>query len=184
MKRFALFAAFAVFAVPLFAQQPKNDFQIFAYATDVGITWSESYGTAINSNFGLALSKFVAPHWSMELSVSTQKWWEYSPVVNHFGDPIIRYKRTSYPVSLDGQYHFFNDSRWKPYLGAGVRYVDPNAHFRDFGAQISPEVNGGVSFMMTPNLSLRFDGRLAVRSGDRPGYDPLSRGSIGLGWHF
>jgi len=183
MKRFALLAV-VVFAVPLFAQQPKNDFQIFAYASDVGVTWSESYGTAINSNYGLALSKYVAPHWSMELSVSTQKWWEYAPGVIHFGDPIVRSRRTSYPVSLDGQYHFFNDSRWKPYLGAGVRYVDANAEFRDLGARISPEINGGVSFMMTPNLSLRFDGRVAVRSGDRPGYDPLMRGAIGVGWHF
>jgi hypothetical protein len=71
------------------------------------------------------------------------------------------------------QYHFFNDSRWKPYLGAGVRYVDANAEFRDLGARISPEINGGVSFMMTPNLSLRFDGRVAVRSnvaGIRPAH--------------
>lgn len=183
MKRF-VWLAVAVLAVPLFAQQPQHDFQIFAYATNTGITYSENYGTAIDSNFGVAVSKFVAPHVSMELAVSSQGWWEYSPDPVHFGAPFVRVKQTAYPVSLDGQYHFFNDSRWKPYLGAGVRYVEPNATFRDLSARISPEINGGVSFMMTPNLSLRFDGRVAVRSTHTPGYDPLSRGSIGLGWHF
>jgi outer membrane protein W len=184
MKRLVLFAV-VVFAVPLFAQQqPQKDFQIFAYASDVGITYSETYGTAVDSNFGLAVSKFVSPRWSMELAVSTQGWWEYAPGPVHFGDPIVRIKHQSYPVSLDGQYHFFNDSRWKPYLGVGVRYVDPNAEFRDLGARISPEINGGVSFMMTPNLSLRFDGRVAVRSNHAPGYDPVTRGAIGIGWHF
>jgi outer membrane protein W len=183
MKRLVLFAV-VVFAVPLFAQQPQQDFQIFAYASNVGITYSESYGTAVDSTFGVAVSKFVSPRWSMELAVTRQGWWEYSPDPIRFGEPFIRVKRTAYPVSLDAQYHFFNDSRWKPYFGAGVRYVAPNASFRDLGARISPEINGGVSFMMTPNLSLRFDGRVAVRSNNTPGYDPLARGAIGLGWHF
>jgi outer membrane protein W len=184
MKRLVLFAV-VVFAVPLFAQQqPRKDFQIFAYASDIGITYSESYGTAVDSNFGVAVSKFVSPRVSMELAVSSQAWWEYSPDPVPFGAPYIRRKHTSYPVSVDAQYHFFNDSRWKPYLGAGVRYVDPNAEFREIGARISPEINGGVSFMMTPNLSLRFDGRVALRSSHAPGYDPMMRGAIGIGWHF
>jgi len=190
MKRFALLAV-VVFAVPLFAQQPKNDFQIFAYASDVGVTWSESYGTAINSNYGLALSKFVAPHWSMELSVSTQKWWEYAPGVIHFGDPIVRSRRTSYPVSLDGQYHFFNDSRWKPYLGGGVRYLENTTRFdlptgvRHFSHRtVDPEIAGGVTFQFRPNLGLRFDAKKIIGSSSSILGDSALSGSAGLSFRF
>jgi opacity protein-like surface antigen len=183
MKRFVLVAV-VLFAVPLFAQQPKNDFQIFAYSSNLGVTWNESYGTAVDTNWGIAVQKFVAPHVSMELAVVSQGWYEYEPGPYHFGVPIVRYRQRSYPVSLDGQYHFFNGSRWKPYLGVGLRYVDPNARLRDIGARISPEVNGGVSFMFTPRFSLRFDGKQELRSPDGPAYDPPSRVSVGLGWHF
>jgi len=183
MKRLVFLAVVAL-ALPAFAQQPKNDFQIFVYTSNVGITSTDSNGTTVDGGFGLAVSKFVAPHISAEASVTSQDWWEYEPGPYHFGDPIIRHRHTTYPISLDGQYHFFNSSRWKPYLGAGVRYVEPHAQLRNIGARISPEVVGGVSFMFTPSFSLRFDAKQEIRSSSGPAYDPLSRVSVGLGWHF
>ena len=48
MKRFVVIAV-ALFTVPLFAQQqPKNDFQIFVYASNVGIGWTETNGTTVD----------------------------------------------------------------------------------------------------------------------------------------
>ena len=98
--------------------------------------------------------------------------------------PVKRYRHTTYPVSLDGQYHFFNDSRWKPYLGAGVRYVQASARFFDTGTRVTPEITGGVEFMMTPHVSLRFDGKQEIQTHSGPAYDPLSRMAVGIGWHF
>jgi len=184
MKRLALFAV-TLFALPLFAQQqPHNDFQVFAYLSDVGISWNESNGAVADANFGIAVSKFVSPRVSVELSVTKQGWWEYEPGPFVLGQPVVRFKHTVYPISLDGQYHFLTDSRWKPYLGAGVRYVQPNAQLRDISPRISPEINGGVAFMATPRLSIRFDAKQALRSQGGPGYDPGSRISVGVGWHF
>ena len=185
MKRLVLFAV-AVFAVPCFAQQQaaQNGFQIFTYASNISIVSSSRYGTTVDSSYGIGLSKFVTPHVSLELSATSQDWWEYEPGPYQFGVPYTRIRRTVYPISLDGQYHFFNDSRWKPYLGLGVRYVNPTARFYNVGARYSPEINGGVSFFMTPHVSLRFDGKYETRSASGPAYDPPARGSVGIGWHF
>jgi outer membrane protein W len=185
MKRFVVVAV-ALFTLPLFAQQqtPKNDFQIFVYASNVAITWTDSTGTTVDSGFGMAVSKFVTPRVSMELAVNSQQWYEYEPGPYHFGVPVKRYRHTTYPVSLDGQYHFFNDSRWKPYLGAGVRYVQASARFFDTGTRVTPEITGGVEFMMTPHVSLRFDGKQEIQTHSGPAYDPLSRMAVGIGWHF
>lgn len=187
MKPFVAIAV-ALFTVPLFAQQqqPKNDFQIFVYASNVGITWTDTRGTTVDSGFGFAVSKFVTPHVSMELAVNSQKWYEYEPYYN--GPEIFpryhRYGHQTYPISLDGQYHFFNDSRWKPYLGAGLRYVHATARSFEISDRYRPEITGGVEFMMTPHVSLRFDGKQEIQSHGGPAYDPLSRVAVGVGWHF
>jgi outer membrane protein W len=180
MKHFALLA---LLSLPLFAQQAKEDFQIFAYAGNIAITSSDRYGTTVDSSYGLALSKFVTPRVSLELSASSQDWWEYEPGPYHFGVPIVRIRHTVYPISFDSQYHFANDSRWKPYLGLGVRYVNATAHYYNLGARYSPEINGGVSFMITPHVALRFDGKQELRTRG-PAYDPPTRGSVGVAWHF
>lgn len=179
------FFALLLFAVPLFAQQQsKSDFQIFVYSSNAAITWSERYGTAVDQTLGAAVSMKITPRVSIEAATIAQKWWEYEPGPYQFGVPITRIRRTVYPISLDGQYHFLTDSRWKPYLGAGVRYVNPKSTFYDVGTRVAPEITGGVSFMITPHLSVRFDGKQEIQSQTGPAYDPLSRASIGLAWHF
>jgi outer membrane protein W len=172
-------------ALPLFAQQQsKNDFQIFVYSSNVALTNSDRYGTSVDQNFGAAVSMMITPHVSLEAATVAQKWWEYEPGPYHFGVPIVRIRRTVYPISLDGQYHFLNASRWKPYLGLGVRYVSPKSTFYDVGTRIEPEITGGVSFMITPHLALRFDGKQELRTKTGPAYDPSSLACVGLGWHF
>jgi outer membrane protein W len=182
MKR--LFALF-VLTLPLFAQQQsQNNFEIFVYSSNVAFTHSERYGTSVDQNLGAAVSMKITPRVSLEAATVAQKWWEYEPGPYHFGVPIVRIRRTVYPISIDGQYHFFNDGRWKPYLGLGVRYVSPKSTYYNLGTRVAPEITGGVSFMMTPHLALRFDAKQEIQSQTGPAYDPLSRASIGLGWHF
>jgi Outer membrane protein beta-barrel domain len=184
MKRLAVLAVTVLTAVPLFAQQqPKRDFEIFVYTSNVGLIWDQTYGTTIAGSYGAAVSKFVAPHVSLELAANAQDWYEYQPGPYSLGDPIVRYRQTSYPISLDGRYHFFTDSRWKPYLGGGVRYVNPHERLRTTGTRVTAEIVGGVSFVITPSLSLRFDGKQETQTRG-PAYDPPSRVSFGLGWHF
>jgi outer membrane protein W len=71
------------------------------------------------------------------------------------------------PIDATVNYHFVNDSRWKPYLGGGVRYVSNTITFR--GGPLGPaylktrttdpEIAGGVIFQLRPNIGLRLDAK-------------------------
>ncbi len=81
------------------------------------------------------------------------------------------------------QYQFLTTSRWKPHVGAGLRYVSGQTTAFDKGPSLSPEISGGVHFMITPELSQRFDAKQRIGDGGET-FDSAFKPSAGFGWKF
>jgi outer membrane protein W len=96
-----------------------------------------------------------------------------------------------YPIDASISYHFLSDSRWKPYLGAGARYLENTTRFdlptgvRRFSHRtIDPEITGGVTFQFRPNLGLRFDAKQIIGNSNSVLGDNALSGSVGLSFRF
>lgn len=164
--RKALLVMCVLFALPLFAQD-SSKLQLSVFASDPGYVSSSSAGSRYTGGFGAALEYRWNQQWALELQAASHQ---------HY-----RAER-SYPVDLLVHYRFQNDSRWKPFLGAGLRYEDEP--FRpSFEDRSGFEIDGGVHFMLTPTVSLRMDAKqlLLNRSGE---FEFDLRPSIGFGWKF
>ena len=167
-------------AVPLFAQE--SPFRVSVLANDIAYTRSDSAGSDWSGGLGAALEYRWNKQWAMELSVLLEEHTLGAVRVDPAGTTILREEVHSYPIDLMAQYHFQNDTRWKPYIGAGLRYVNGvDTTFGQFGNTLSAQFGGGVHFMITPSFSLRLDAKAAWPQ------DELSytfRPSIGFGWRF
>lgn len=89
-------------------------------------------------------------------------------------------KFRTYPIDFTLHYRF-DDTRWKPYIGAGARYVAAPHVDSMFGYtnRLTPEVVGGVVFQMR-HLGIFADGK--VNLGDHEYYDPVFKTAIGVSW--
>lgn len=185
MKRHVPLALLSVlaFAVPLFAQKlPERGLQLFGFISDPTVVSSQRFGTSFDAGFGFGVTKFITPQYAAELSVASHDFHEYATSSTGMS---LRYTTHVYPISLDGQYHFLTESRWKPYAGLGLRYVAaPHHGLVAYSDRLGAELNGGVSYMMTPRFSVRIDGKQEFPIGAERRFDPRTRVSLGLGWHF
>ena len=155
-------------AATAFAQQDKpNSFSVFLGDPTY---LSDAQGREIDGQFGVALQRMFAPHFSAEIAVSheTVLFADRSVRSGFFGNRRVGFT----PVDLSARYHFPNESRWKPYLGVMTRYVDGETFV---GA------NGGVLWQFRPTLGLRFDGKALVSSS---GQGTHLLHSVGLSWRF
>jgi len=180
--RKALLVVCVLFAIPLFAQQ--SEIQVSVFATDPGYAQSQSTGSNFTGGIGAALEYRWNQRWALELQVSREE--RDRTLVRIDPDPVVppvqRLQGTAYPIDLLLHYRFENASRWKPFLGAGVRYE--RSAFRQFDENRTLfEVDGGVHFMITPALSLRLDAKQLLAD-DNGHFDSSIRPSIGFGWKF
>jgi outer membrane protein W len=158
----ALFAA-----LPLFAQE--SPVRVSVYASDLIETDAKG--------FGAALEYQLHPRWAVELAVAS----ETHTILNFFS-PTERHVRTR-PIDLTLHYYFTNQTRWQPFLGAGVRRVTSSDDAID--AQTSAEIDGGFHFMVTPSFSIRVDGRVPLENDDTTlSFGPALKLSAGVGWKF
>ena len=185
MKRHVALALLGLLglAVPLFAQQPPQPrVQLFGFISDPSIVSSQRAGTSFDAGFGFGVTKFITPRYAAELSVASHDFHEYASTSSGIS---LRHTSHVYPLSLDGQYHFLTGSRWKPYAGLGLRYIAaPHDGLVAYSDRLGVELNGGVSYLMTPRLSVRVDGKQELPTGSELRFDPRTRVSFGLGWHF
>jgi hypothetical protein len=216
MKRSLLAAALLLCSLTANADDLRaGTKQLSFFITDPSFTESHSQGSDVSGGAGLAFSYVFAPQWSAQLSVAAQEHRDvFTRSVQVVTDPngtvlyapvtTVENVRT-YPIELLGKYHFLNESRWTPFLGAGVRYVqapDVPSQFQfvtpppsgigvptlftggaRYGNRTSAEVAGGVALRITPKLSLDLEARRLLRS-DGVAYDPVNRGVIGVSWRF
>jgi len=177
---------------PLYAQQPNRPNAVTLFVSDGGFGWSESSGTWGGADFGLALSHMFNDRFSGELAVTSQRTGSSFTTYPLEGFPTTTtYSNRIYPIDATASYHFFTDSRWKPYLGVGARYVSdsvrvigPLGDNRFSRRSTDPEITGGIIFQFNPRLGLRFDARQILGSSRDIGADARLHASAGLSLRF
>jgi outer membrane protein W len=149
--------------------------------------------------FGVAFSHSWNARWSAEGSIGLDQ--HYMDGLRFIAStPVTTHEKVrTIPVDLMMRFQFPNDSRWKPYVGGGARYVgapditvadisttpNPAGLFpvavRRLDSRLSAQVGIGTTFMITPRVGLQFDVKRLLRN-DSIAFDPLTRGSFGVHW--
>lgn len=177
-----------------YAQQAPGKFKISGFVTNPGYSASDFAGSNFTGALGVGAEYFFTPRVSASLQVSTET---YTESVLTVFDPVAgtilydtRSKRT-YPVDLLARYHFSGNDRWKPFVGGGLRMISTSRQSQYFLGNIETytdwhvgaEIDGGVTFQMTPSLGLDFEVKHSLQE---PEFTPVdqTRGSIGLSWRF
>jgi opacity protein-like surface antigen len=157
--------------------------RVSLYVANPGHFGGGEFGSHYTGGAALSLSHFWTPRFSTEVVVAAER--DYDGYVLFNRDGSVREKQefgyTTYPIDLLVQYQFRTDSRWRPYAGAGMRYVNRPSAFRT-GTKFAGELDGGVLFMIKPRLALVFDGRLSAAHSTN--WNPSFKPSVGLGWRF
>jgi Outer membrane protein W len=186
-KRCQLFVA-----VPTFAQQPSRSNTVSAFLTDSQLSVSSSSGTRFGTDFGAALDHMFNDRFSAELSVTSQRAIRNVTTFSPAGVPTtISHSGRLYPIDANVSYHFFTEGRWKPYIGAGVRYVSDTVRgsgslggYRFTNRTTDGEVSGGITYQFNPRLGLRFDAKQIIGSSRSIIDDPNFKASVGLSLRF
>jgi len=193
MRKSIVVAVSLLFVVAsAFAQQnavPANSVSVFLADPTVFHT---SDGTTFDAAYGAALDHMFSRHISGELSVTRQAIRRYVTTFSINEPPTFSsYRDALYPVDATLAYHFLTDSRWKPYVGAGLRYLHesvltsgPLGSRHISYRSVDPEISGGVTFQLRPNLGLRLDGRQIAGGGGSFTGDGTFTGSVGLSFRF
>jgi outer membrane protein W len=195
LKRMTLLAvAVLCLTSTSYAQQAPGKFRISGFVTNPGYTESDFTGSNFTGALGVGAEYFFTPRVSASVQVSTET---YTESVLAFFDPTTgtvlydtRSKRT-YPVDVLARYHFSGTDRWKPYVGGGLSMISASRQASYFPGDfdnhtdwhVGVEIDGGVTFQITPSLGLDFEVKHALEDAPFTSVDQ-TRGSIGLSWRF
>ena len=195
LKRMTLLAvAVLCLTSTSYAQQAPGKFRISGFVTNPGYSESDYAGSDVTGALGVGAEYFFTPRVSASVQVSTETYTDsvlitFDPASGtYFYD--TRSKR-AYPIDLLARYHFSGNDRWKPYVGAGLTMVSTSRQayyfpgngetFNDW--HVGAEIDGGVTFQMTPSLGLDFEVKHALEDAPFTSMDQ-TRGSLGLSWRF
>jgi hypothetical protein len=195
MRKSIVIAVSLLFVVAsAFAQQhatPANTVSVFV--SDAMVSYSSTSGSRLDVSYGGAFDHMFNRHISAEVSVTSQPARRYFSTFVVSGQPTTSSSVVHFhPIDASVSYHFLTDSRWKPYLGGGLRYLNNSVILRGgpLGNQrlttrtVDPEISGGIVFQFRPTLGLRFDAKQIVgNSGSVLGERALT-GSVGLSFRF
>lgn len=197
LKRMTLLAvAVLCLTSTSYAQQAPGKFRISGFVTNPGYTESDFAGSDFTGALGVGAEYFFTPRVSASVQVSTETYTD-SVLVTY--DPASgtylydTHNKRTYPVDLLARYHFKGSDRWKPYVGAGLSmisvsrqssYYPPAGNFETYTDwHVGVEIDGGVTFQMTPSLGLELEVKHALEDAPFTSLDQ-TRGSIGLSWRF
>jgi len=161
-------------ATASFAQQAHTR-QLGVFLSDFGVTSSSTSGTDVSGGLGVSLNYFWTPRFSTEVSVADE--------AHPYWNGEFRSRVRTMPIDATAQYHFFNSSRWQPFVGGGLHYINPGAGTG--GVRESFIAIGGVRYQLTSSfgLDLAGRGRFANNQVDRP-WDPAFKVTAGVSWRF
>jgi outer membrane protein W len=180
--------------VSAFAQQPSRSNAVSVFVSDLSIGASGGNGTKLDAGYGAAFEHMFNDRFSGEVSVTSERqqrtFFTVSPTRVISVD--FRRSNTLYPIDANASYHFLTSGRWRPYVGAGLRYVSYTFHgdsalgpYQNTSRSVAPEVSGGITYQLRPNLGLRFDAKQIIgRNGSDNIGDPAFRASLGLSLRF
>src|SRR3954452_24711159 len=192
MRKSIIVAVSLLFIVAsAFAQQPTHSNTVSVFVSDLAVSRTSS-GTDLDVAYGAAFDHMFSKRVSAEVSVTRQRTRESFTIFNPGGPAVFAsFTNTLYPVDATVSYHFVNDSRWKPYLGGGARYVSGTT--QNYGAfnsyrftthSLDPEISGGVTFQFRPTLGLRFDAKQTLGNGNSVLGDSSLNVSVRLSFRF
>jgi outer membrane protein W len=182
MRKSRLFVIVLILVAPAVFAQRENNFSVFLnqfglQESNQGRHWYTSYGAAFESSF--------TPRFSAQISIGAERHSSFPYVVDETGyiNQVTPVKFRTYPIDLTARYRFVNETRWKPYIGAGARYVAAPHVDSMFGYtnRVTPELVGGVVFQLR-HLGIVADGKVLL--GDHEYYDSVFKTSLGLNWRF
>src|SRR5437879_5422130 len=155
MRKSMLVAASLLFVTAsALAQHSSPTNSVSVFVSDPTLFHTSS-GTNFDAAYGAAFDHMFNNHISGELSVTRQPIRRYVTTLSTAGMPssFSNYRDELYPIDANLFYHFLNDSRWKPFLGAGLRYVKdsfvssgPLGRYHVVHRSTDPEISGGVIF--------------------------------------
>jgi len=186
------------------AQQRSTPNAVTIFVSDLALSDTSTNGQHSDAGYGVALDHMFTDRISGELSVSRQTYRRHVTTFVSGGIPVTSFPQFElFPVDADVSYHFLFSSRWKPYVGVGLRYVEMS---EDLGGPlgpnvitsraVAPEVVGGLTYQFRPPLGIRLDARQVVRSEksyitkpfftgfDALGFVPDFQASLGLSFRF
>jgi outer membrane protein W len=182
MRKSGLFVIALLFIAPAVFAQRQNNFTVFLNQfgleeSNTGRHWYSSYGAAFESSF--------TPHFSAQISVGSEQHRSFPYVVDETGyiNQVTPVRFRTYPIDLTARYRWVNETRFKPYIGLGARYVAAPHVDSMFGYtnRVTPELVGGVVYQLR-HLGIVADGKVLL--GDHEYYDSAFKTSIGLNWRF
>jgi outer membrane protein W len=176
-----------------FAQQPAPANTVSVFLSDAMVSYSSSSGSRLDVSYGGAFDHMFNRHISAEISVTSQPARRYSSTLVVSGQPVTSSSTVHFhPIDANVSYHFLTDSRWKPYVGGGLRYLNNSVivnglfgESRRFTTRtVDPEISGGVVFQFRPTLGLRFDAKQIVGNSGSVLGETAFTGSVGLSFRF
>ena len=143
--------------------QPAN--RVGVYATNLGFGYSKTTGHEWTGGGTFSYSRFWNSRFATEFAAGAQHEYDGYTLYNPDGSvrDSARTSYTIYPIDVLAQYHFQNETRWKPYVGAGFQYVQRPSSWK-VGADynFAPEINGGVFFNVGKSWGIAFDFRAST----------------------
>jgi outer membrane protein W len=168
MRNFVLGFLVSLLALSASAQTIDRPNRVSLFVSNVSFGFSEGGGSFVDGGYGLAYEHRFSRKWSAELAAAVH---ELEGARTYPFDAVARYSFTSVRT------------RWRPYVGAGVRYVAaPADPLQLYDNVIAPEVVAGVDFNPAEAWSLRFDAKQTL--GNTYAYDEPFKLSLGVGWRF
>jgi outer membrane protein W len=187
-KSAAVAALLLLFSVPAFPQRSNT---VSVFVTDLAMSNSNIGGAKIDSEaYGASFDHMFTERLSGELSVTSQRSRRYLRTFTSSEPTSVLFPYRLYPIDVNISYHFPSGNRWKPYLGAGLRYVNDTFHgyqgtsrtafYRHAVHTIDPEISGGITVQFNRTLGLRFDAKQVLGSNRSDVADPELKASAGL----
>jgi outer membrane protein W len=180
MRKFVL-VLLTLLAVSASAQTLDKPTRVSLFVSNFALGFSESNGSFLDGGVGVALERRFSRRWSAELAVATEK---------HETQPYLfnpaSFELRTYPIDAVVRYSFLDvQTRWRPYVGAGARYVAPpdEPPGVQYDPQFSPEFVAGVEFNGGESWSLHAGARQLIRD-QTPTFDDWFKLSVGVGWRF